>query len=264
MIPSSRVMVTALLVLLAGGRAAPGQAQSRDAAGGLGLRAARQALEQRAEQLELAARSGALAKDHRSDARREAAAIRARLVTGDFAVGDRVLLRVEGERELTDTFTVAPGRILALPLVGDVALAGVLRSELQDFLARRLAQNLRAPVVQARAFVRVSIQGAVARPGYYAVPAEALLSDALMAAGGTLQDANLKQLRIERDGQAIWQGEALARAIAEGRTVDEAGLVAGDQYVLPRRGHASVGGVLQTGAMVLGIPITIYTLTRIF
>jgi len=240
------VAAAALLALL--GTATPSAAQSGDAPNDLGLGATRQALEARAAH---------------ADAR-EAAAIRARLARGDFRVGDRILLTVEGERELSDTFTVGLGGQLTLPLIGNVPLEGVLRSELQDYLTHRLAQNLRDPDVRTRAFVRLSIQGAVTHPGYYGVPADALLSDALMAAGGTTQEANVTRLRIERDGKPVWEGKALQQAIAEGRTLDGAGLVAGDQVIVPKRGGTTAGDVMRFGTVLLGIPITIYTLTKIF
>ncbi len=264
MINVTRVVIAVAAALLAAARPSVGQTQGREAANPFGLGATREALEARAQRLEQAAQSATLARDAHGELARAAAAIRMRLGEGDFQVGDRLLLVVEGEKELTDTFTVGPGRLLTLPLVGDVPLGGVLRSELQAHLTRRLAQNLRDPEVRARAFVRLSIQGAVARPGYYAVPAEALLSDALMAAGGPQQEANLKQLRIERAGQPLLQGPELEQVMAQGWTIDEAGLVAGDQYVVPRRRGASVGEVLRFGGFVLTIPVTIYALTRIF
>src|SRR5213596_640664 len=65
--------------------------------------ATRQVLETAAGQLEA-----------KGDSQR-AAAIRARLADGDFQPGDRVLLRVDSEPALSDTFTVTPGRTLALP-----------------------------------------------------------------------------------------------------------------------------------------------------
>src|SRR3989442_41000 len=178
-----RVAIAAAVVLLAPTAVTPGQAQGRDAASGIGLRATRAALEDRARRGEGGARSAALSRDARGSAAREAAAIRARLVAGDFAVGDRILLAVEGEKELSDTFTVGPGRLLPLPGIGDVPLEGVLRTELQAYLTRRLAQNLNDPVVRAQAFVRLSIQGEVTRPGYCGIPAEVLLSAACMTAG---------------------------------------------------------------------------------
>jgi len=240
------VVGVALVALLAA--ASPAAGQSGDGTSPLGLGATRQALEARAAH---------------ADAR-EAAAIRTRLVRGDFRVGDRILLLVDGEAALSDTFSVGLGGQLTLPLIGAVSLEGVLRSELQDYLTRRLAQNLRDPEVRTRAFVRLSVQGAVAHPGYFGVPADALLSDALMAAGGTTPEANVARLRIERDGKPVWEGRALQQAIAEGRTLDGAGLVAGDQVIVPKRGGATAGDVMRFGTVLLGIPITIYTLTKIF
>lgn len=229
-----------------------------------GLGAPRLELEARAEQLEQMAASTAEPAAARAEAGRGAALIRRRLSEGDFKVGDRILLVVEGEPSLSDTFTVGLGAALTLPGIGALSLAGVLRSELQTYLTARLGQHLRDPVVEARAYVRLSIQGAVARPGFYGVPAAALLSDALMAAGGTTAEADIGKLRIERGGRRVWEGKALQQAIAGGKTIDEAGLVAGDQYVMPRRGGRSAVDVLRFGGYLLTIPVTIYTLTKIF
>ncbi len=263
MMTSCRTVTLVILTLLTAARPAASQAQDR-AWEVTSLRATRQALEQRAQRLEQAIETRSVRKQDRADVTREMTEIRARLAEGDFKVGDRVLLLVEGEKELSDTFAVGPGRVLMLPLVGDVPLAGVLRTELQDYLTQHLAQNLRDPFVRARALVRLSIQGAVARPGYYTVSAEAVLSDALMAAGGTVQDAKLSGLRIERGGAPLWEGKALEKAIAEGWTIDDAGLSAGDQFVVPRRERRDMSEAVRLTGIVLGIPVTIYTLTKIF
>src|SRR5256712_5485866 len=209
----TRVTIAALVALLAAPHPAAGQAG--DGSNALGLGATRQALEARAARLEQATQS--------ADAVREAAAIRTRLTRGDFRVGDRILLAVEGEPTLSDTFSVGLGGQLTLPLIGNVPLEGVLRSELQDYLTRRLAQNLRDPEVRTRAFVRLSVQGAVTHPGYYGVPADALLSDALMAAGGSVQEAHPPRPRVERNGQPILGGQALAPADPPRRARERAG-----------------------------------------
>src|SRR2546425_3794232 len=164
----------------------------------------------------------------------EATLVRARLTEGDFQPGDRILLLVEGEKELSDTFTVGPQRDLLLPNAGTVSLQGVLRSELEDDRAGRIATSVRAPVVRARTLVRVSVQGEVAKPGFYTVPADAVVSEALVAAGGTMKDAKITALRIERGGQAVWEKARLQRALAEGRTLDQMNLRQGDEFVVPR------------------------------
>jgi len=258
------VVLLASLALLATPRAARAQSEIRDASGGYGMGATRDTLEGLARRLEAVARAAAENKATRAEAARAAARVRARLSAGDFTVGDRVALVVEGEKELSDTFVVGPGRRLALPGIADVPLDGVLRGELPDYLTRRLARNLRDPFVRAQAFVRVSVQGAVVRPGYYWVPAESQLSDALMHAGGMTPEADIKRVRIERNGEPLWEGRIVEQAIAAGRTLDETGLMAGDQFFVPRRTGASAGNVLRFTAFLLTIPVTIYSLTRIF
>jgi protein involved in polysaccharide export with SLBB domain len=253
---SRLVLAIALVSLLARGASAQSPADGTGTAAGLA--ATRPGLEARAARLEQAALAPNQTGASRAAAAREAAEIRQRLADGDFRVGDRIVLAVEGEPALSDTFTVALGTVLPLPTIGDVSLAGVLRSELKSYVTRRLGESLRDPVVRARAYVRLSIQGAVAKPGYYGVPADALLSDAIMTAGGPTGEANVKKLRIERAGRPIWEGSQLQEAIAQGRTVDDAGLIAGDQFVLPHRSRMGVGQVL-----LLTVPPAVYALTQI-
>jgi len=213
--------------------------------------------------------------------RAETTYIQRRLREGDFRVGDRVLLAVEdpeppltgaatpvvksSEQQLSDTFTVGSLQELTLPVVGVVSLRGVLRTELEPRLTVEIARYIRDPVVHARALVGLALSGELARPGYYSVPADAVIPAVLMAAGGTTHETKLNKLKIQRNGQTIWEGDALRRAIAAGSTVDDLELQPGDAIVVPRSG--SIGGLYgpaQLVAVLLGIPVTIYTLTRIF
>ncbi|OYV71887.1 MAG: hypothetical protein B7Z72_05980, partial [Gemmatimonadetes bacterium 21-71-4] len=50
--------------------------------------------------------------------------------SGDFRVGDRILMTVEGEPQLSDTFTVVPGPAIDLPVIGTVPLTGVKQTGL--------------------------------------------------------------------------------------------------------------------------------------
>lgn len=179
---------------------------------------------------------------------------------GQIQVGDRILLQVEGDDSLTDTFTVEAGPALKLRAIGAISLAGVLRADLEPFLARELAKYLRSPVVHAHVLVRVSILGEVEHPGFYALAADLVLGDAIMRAGGPTRDANMDKVRIERDRAVIWEGGRLRRAIADGKTLDQMGLRAGDQVVVPRRRDPEAK--FRVLAILATIPVAVYGLTQ--
>ena len=114
----------------------------------------REDLQNLLQRLEQAAASPTYSQPVRDRARADAALLRTRLTEGDFQVGDRIMLVVEGEQALSDTFAVRDGRVLRLPTIGDVSLAGVLRSELEPHLLATMAKYLRDPVVRARSLIR--------------------------------------------------------------------------------------------------------------
>jgi len=190
-------------------------------------------------------------------AERNAQRIRIRLSEGDFRVGDRVVLYVEGEPTLPDTIPVESGPVISLPLFGQITLRGVLRSELQQHLTREFAQFIRDPVVRANGLMRLSVQGQVTNPGFFVVPADMLVTEALMVAGGPTGAADLGSLRIERGSEQLIAGQDLQEAMREGRTLDQLNMQAGDQVVLPERRGSVLGGFGQ--AILFAIPTALIT-----
>ncbi len=197
----------------------------------------------------------ALASPAYSDAvkrtiRGDADLIRARLQTGDFRVGDRITLAVQGEPNLPDTVTVESGPKIVLPLFGEIPVAGVLRSEIQGHLAQALGRFIRDPVVRANGHIRISVMGQIARPGFYTMPAEILLGEALMVAGGPTTASDMDGVHIDRGTIRLLEGEPLQEAIRNGLTLDQLNLQAGDQIVVPER---QTGGFLGTLGLVAGL-----------
>lgn len=181
-----------------------------------------------------------------------------------FQVGDRVLLHVEGDSVLSDTFTVVTGPALRLPEIGEISLEGVPRTEIEAHLTKELGRFLKDPVVEARALIRVSVLGEVVRPGYYAVPVDLVLADALMVAGGATTDARVEQLKIMRGSAALWSGNRLQSEIARGATLEQLGMRAGDRIQIPRSHHDPeskwrIAGIVITS---LATAVTVIALTR--
>lgn len=266
---SMRAMHFIRFALLAGLLSAPPPAplaaQTTQEWDGRRRHSTRAELEALLERLDLAARSGAYSESLRGWTRGEAALIRKRLEAGDFRIGDQVVLTVEAEPVLSDTFVVVPGPLLPLPVVGEVPLTGVLRSELEGRLREHLAKFIREPVVRATSLLRITVLGpGIAKPGFYTVPSEALLTDALTLAGGPSGTARLDRLRLEREGTNVLEGQRLELAIAEGQTLDQLGVRAGDRLVLPAIPQRSWYQNLRTVGALIALPAAIFGLTRLF
>jgi polysaccharide biosynthesis/export protein len=244
--------VAAALLLVAGAATAQNfQYAAAHAPAGSGLHATRAELEQllSAYQARGDAQSG------------EAAAIRTRLEEGDFRTGDQVTVVVETHPDLSATYTVEPNRTIAVPGVGSVPLRGVLRSELQPHLTEYLAQYVRSPRVRAQSTIRIMVLGGVGRPGFYSVPAHALITEVIDSAGGTSRDSRLTSIRIERNGERLMEGQPLQEAIIAGRTLDQLSVRAGDRIVVPQRRTNNIREVMGWTGTLLGLTWAVLRLT---
>jgi protein involved in polysaccharide export with SLBB domain len=210
----------------------------------------------------LGAELARLAQERGSDARARAVQIRQRLENGDFQIGDRILIRVDGEPQLSDTFTVQDGPALALPQLGSLPLRGVLRSELQGRLETHLAHYLRNPVVQVQPLVRLLVEGDVVRPGYYSLAPRQALTDALAQAGGLNSRAKTSGIRIDRGNEQILSGPQLQDALGRGYSLDQLNLRAGDRLLVPAgRDSERTWRIL---GIAVSLPLALYSATRIF
>lgn len=213
--------------------ASTSNAQSASPAGG-----ARREFESRAE---LQAQAAAAESQHRAG---EAWLLRQRLEKGDFQDGDRIIVQIQGNVlagkspvEIPETLTVRAGKLLELPRMSDLALEGVLRSELQQRLIDHLSQYIREPSVRATPLVRVAVLGYVARPGYIYTAADQPLSDLLMKAGGPGPDADVAHVVIRRGSDVIWNAQDTHTALADGLSLDRLHLRAGDEMFVPQQRH---------------------------
>ena len=179
-------------------------------------------------------------------------------------VGDRVLLRVDGAAQLSDTFEVAAGPSILLPAIGPIPLAGVARDTLTSYFTGVLSKYMRDPVVHAELLIRVGVVGEVARPGYYSVPDDLLFSDLLMHAGGPTKDANVHKMRLEREGAVRWEGDKVNQAVTGQQTLGELGFQSGDQVEIPAIVRRDPLATVQMISILVAIPTAIYAAIKIF
>jgi len=215
--------------------------------------AARSEFETRAELEEQARVAEA---EHRTG---EAWLLRTRLEKGDFQEGDRivVMLHSVAAKIEAETLTVRAGKVIQLPRMDDFSLDGVLRSELNDRFVQHLSKYLRDPDARTTPLVRVGVQGAVGRPGYYYVSPDLVLNDVIMRAGGPMGDADLNNVTVRRGTDVIWDANGTRAALVDGLSLDRLHMRAGDDVVVPNRRHIPWTGILTVGLTVISIAVTV-------
>jgi polysaccharide biosynthesis/export protein len=108
----------------------------------------------------------------------------------DYRIGAEDVLQISvwNNEPLSRTVPVRPDGKISLPLLNDVAAAGLTPMELREVLLRRLADFVASPevaviVTQVRPS-SVSVMGAVAHPGRFELRSRITVLDALALAGG--------------------------------------------------------------------------------
>jgi SLBB domain len=204
-------------------------------------------------------------RDHRTI---EASLLRSRLEHGDFQEGDKILLAIEipvlkeGEnadaRRLgrEDTAVVRTGKMLHFSIVSSIpalSLEGVLRSELADTVTSYLSKYIRDPKVRAVPLLRVAVLGAVGHPGWYSTRTDAVLADLIMQAGGVNSESDVSKTLIRRAGEPIWSTDQVRLALADGLSLDQLHLRAGDEVFIERKRQWSVTSSVQLLAAVTAV-----------
>jgi polysaccharide export outer membrane protein len=154
-----------------------------------------------------------------------------------IGVGDKLDVRVFQVADLSfDGLLVDTSGNINMPLIGAVRGAGRTAGELSSDIAERLsAQYLRNPqvtvTVKEAASQKITVDGAVARPGVYEMRGSTSLLQAVAMAQGPTPMADLSKVAVFRtvDGQRSVALFDLA-AIRQGRADDPA--VLGDDIVV--------------------------------
>jgi protein involved in polysaccharide export with SLBB domain len=251
-----RASIVALTIL-----SAPASAQSNQNDPARRNEVTRRELESLAVVHEQGAAAQGLNAAERASRRQRAADIRERLAEGDYQVGDRIVIAVEGtERPFKDTVEVREGQVISIPGTPDISLRGVLRSEIEEHLTRELQRYVKAPVVRSTSLIRLTVLGAIGRPGFYSVASDNLVSEVIMRAGGPQRATRFDKSEIRRGDDVVVNGDAFEAAIRQGRSLDELGLRDGDELVFAEKKNIRWMSVVQAVSVTLSLTYLIIRL----
>jgi len=205
---------------------------------------------------------------HRAE---EAFDLRRRLHDGDFEVGDRIHLVFQTTGALSptalsqtglsqiDTAVVQTGRIIILPPpIDTIPLEGVLFSELTKTVNARVSKYFKDVVVRAVPLMRLSVTGAVGRPGYYYLPIDSPLSDLVSRGGGQGSASDIPRSTIRRGDRVLWKGSDVQTALADGTTIEALGLRPGDDLVIAEKKQRGwIMPAIQVGVTLVTLLVTL-------
>jgi polysaccharide export outer membrane protein len=162
-------------------------------------------------------------------------------VAPDYVIGpeDLLLVSVWKNETLSRQLPVRPDGKISMPLLHDIAAAGLTPLQLRDKIATALAEYMPNPevsvtVLEVRSY-RVSVLGEVQRPGVLQLKAPTTVLEALAMAGGFRDFASPSKIIIFRKDE---KGETRRLRFNYNRAVGSAGednltLRSGDVVVVP-------------------------------
>jgi protein involved in polysaccharide export with SLBB domain len=213
------------------------------------------------------------AREEQAGRRGSAALIRARLLEGDYRAGDRVVIFHEnmpvaagrGDPAVLsrpDTLIVRSGLVLQFPQaqyqgVKDLAIGGLLHSELPAKVQEAFEEVYRAPVVRVTSLINLTITGSIMRSGTIDVPPDLRINDVFTHAGGFTTDADIDKIFVRRGAQDFMTPKQLQEAISSSLTIDATNLRAGDQIIVPRKNPSNWLTYLGVGLSMLTLAVAV-------
>ena len=112
---------------------------------------------------------------------------------------------VKNDKELSQIVRVNDNGTIDYPLYQDVSVVDKTTSELQDILTYKLAKVVESPMVLVSVMtenpITLYVLGQVNKPGMLMVPPKASLQEVMLAAGGSLETADMQRVKIVRKNQ---------------------------------------------------------------
>jgi protein involved in polysaccharide export with SLBB domain len=164
------------------------------------------------------------------------------LGTSEFAPGDGVRLKVwrdisvadQGGVQnlgLNDDFVIDSRGYISLPIIGEMRAVGHTRRSLARAIEDSL--SIRAVRVMCSPLIRVTLLGAVNKPGSYLIEPKESLWGLINEAGGPSNNADVRKIYVERSGKVIVKN--LLQGFEQAHALEQIGIRSGDQVYVPGR-----------------------------
>jgi protein involved in polysaccharide export with SLBB domain len=111
-------------------------------------------------------------------------------------------------------------------------------------MSKQLSRYIKDVRVRATPLVRLSVLGPVGKPGFFYMPSDIPLGDAVMRAGGPSGTADLNKSVIRRNTEELYDSRNTRTAMNEGLTLDQLSLRDGDSIEVGEKSTGNWGKIV--------------------
>jgi polysaccharide export outer membrane protein len=170
--------------------------------------------------------------------------------------GDYVRVAVWREPDLSGEYQVDQRGYATFPKLGPLPVAAMHPDSIRPRLLAEYAKYLVNPSVEVVPLRRVSVLGAVAKPGLYPVDPTMTLADAVALAGGAAPDGKRDVVELRRGAEVVIADLDVVTPV--GRTP----LRSGDQLWVPQRSWLSRNPWVFSSVVAAAATITAVVISR--
>ena len=162
------------------------------------------------------------------------------------------------EDVITGDYYIQPNGLLSLPIIGFINTSNKDFKEIKSEIEFRYDSLYNDPHLSVNALFRINILGAVAAPGFYYVSDYEKFTAILSFAGGTTVGADLQDIKLIRNFEAIEVD--VETIIEEGSSATDFGLQSGDQVFVPRDWWTDNGAFIAFLFSITALALTLYAI----
>ncbi len=164
-------------------------------------------------------------------------------------------IRVEDLGIAGDQLIDGAGNIL-VPGLGEIKASGHTAQSLAEVLQQQL--EIKKIRIVCAPLMRVTVLGAVQRPGSYLVQPKESLWELVSKAGGPSNDADIRKFEVIRSGRTV--NNNLLEAFEKAHSLEQMGVQSGDQVFLPGRGGFGADDFFRYATFAMSVGIFALTL----
>jgi polysaccharide biosynthesis/export protein len=175
--------------------------------------------------------------------------------TTDYVLGpgDEIRVTTWGQLDSDVTTTVSPAGSIFIPRIGNIQVAGVRYSDLDQLIRTNISHyyhnfQLQVQLGQLRS-IQVIVVGHAERPGTFTISGLSTLVTGLFATGGPSNSGSMRHILLKRQGKVIADLD-LYDLLVHGNSSADVRLLAGDIIYIPPSGPmVALSGATKTAAI---------------